>query len=77
VSCFGYHTTDATLSKGSTRFAPEDSYARISTTTAEEIMYSSVPTNDIHNIIYRIYVTGDQPAGQYEASIMYISVPVF
>jgi hypothetical protein len=77
VSCFGYHTTDATLSKGSTRFAPEDSYAHISTTTAEEIMYSSVPTNDIHNIIYRIYVTGDQPAGQYEASIMYISVPVF
>jgi hypothetical protein len=76
TSCFGYHTTDATLRGGSTRFAPEDSYAALSV-APQEIMYSSVPTSDTHDIIYRISVPDDQPAGDYETNIMYISVPVF
>lgn len=76
TGCFGYHTTDATLSGGSTRFAPEDSYSAIDT-SPQEIMYSSVPTIDAHMIVYRIFVTTEQPAGQYETGISYVSIPVF
>ncbi len=74
--CFGYHTTDATLENGSGRFGPIDSYAAIST-TPQEIMYSSMPTSDTHDIVYRVQVTQDQPAGDYVTDIVYVSVPVF
>ena len=77
IGCFGYHTTDATLTPGSgaTRFAPTDSYAALST-TASEIMYSSVPINDTQDIVYKIKATQNQPAGDYRTSIIYIAVPV-
>jgi hypothetical protein len=75
ASCFGYHTTDATLLGGSGRFAPLDSFARLDT-TPREVMYSSIPTSDIEYMLFRIRVTVDQPVGEYEADISYIAVPV-
>jgi len=76
LSCFGYHTTDATLAGGSGRFAPVDSYAPLAT-NAEEVMYSSVPGISSENLVYRIRVTEDQVAGDYETSVTYVVVPVF
>lgn len=75
TSCFGYHTTDATLAGGSARFAPIDSYAALST-TAEEIMYSSIPVAGTEDVIYRIEITENQPPGEYLTNIIYIGVPV-
>lgn len=77
TGCFGYHTGDDLLAGGSTRFAPTDSYAAFSSTTPEEILYSSVPTAESHNIIYKVQVGSDQPAGQYETDVVYLAVPVF
>nr|MBP9843289.1 hypothetical protein [Candidatus Paceibacterota bacterium] len=74
-SCFGYHTTDATLDGGSGRFAPTDSYALLDT-TPREVMYSSIPTNDVEYMLFRIRVTPDQSAGDYVAEINYIAIPV-
>jgi hypothetical protein len=74
--CFGYHTTDATLGGGSTRFAPTDSYAAIAT-SPNEIMYSSIPTTgDTHDLVYKMKVTQNQPAGDYTTTLNYIAVPV-
>ncbi len=76
-NCFGYHAGDDLLANGSNRFAAFDTYAAVSTTTAEEIMYSSVPTNEYHDIVYRIQVDNLQEAGDYEATVTYIAIPVF
>ncbi len=76
TGCVGYHSTDATLRNASARFAPTDSYAAFDT-APREIMYSSIPANDTHDIVYRIMVSEDQVAGDYETDIVYISVPVF
>jgi len=76
TGCFGYHTTDAVLSGISTRFVASDSFAAL-TTNLEEIMYSPVPSNDIHDILYKIEVRAHQPAGLYEANIMYVAVPIY
>lgn len=75
-SCFGYHPTDPTLAGGSTRFAADDAYAAVPTSSAE-IMYSSVPVDDTHDVIYRVRVGSLQPAGDYETDIIYVAVPVF
>lgn len=74
--CVGYHTTDATLASGSTRFSPLDSYAGLQT-TPQEIMYSSLPANDVHDIVYKVSVTQLQPAGTYETEIVYLAVPTY
>jgi hypothetical protein len=76
TGCFGYHATDPTLKDGSTRFAPTDSYAGLETTPVE-VMYSSIPTSDTHDIVYRIRVNELQPAGNYEAEIVYLAVPSY
>jgi hypothetical protein len=76
TGCFGYHTTDATLDAGSTRFAPTDSYAALET-SPREVMYSSIPTTgDTHDIVFKLKVTNLQPAGDYTTNLTYISVPV-
>ncbi len=76
TSCFGYHSSDATLFGGSSRFAPTDSYAALST-TPREVMYSSIPTTgDINDIVYKLRVGNTQPAGDYTTSLTYIAVPV-
>jgi hypothetical protein len=76
TGCVGYHTTDAVLSGGSTRFGAIDSYAALSS-EPEEIMFNSLPLSDTVDIIYRIHVTQQQPAGDYITDITYLAVPVF
>ena len=76
TGCVGYHTTDATLGAGSTRFSPLDSYSGLET-TPREIMYSSIPASDVHDILYKVRVTGLQPAGTYETEIVYLAVPTY
>lgn len=76
TGCFGYHTTDAVLKNGSTRFALPDTYAELTTEPAE-IMHSSVPTEDQYDIVYRLKVGKLQEAGDYETNITYLVVPSF
>ncbi len=77
-SCFGYHTSDDTLEGGSTRFSAIDTYARLSSTTPEEVSYSSQPVvGETTDVIFRLYVRQLQDAGQYESAIRYISIPLF
>lgn len=76
IGCFGYHTTDGTLQSGSSRFGATDSYAALDT-SPKEIMYSSIPiTSDVQDIVYKIKVTGNQPAGDYSTTITYLATPV-
>ena len=76
TGCFGYHTTDATLQSGSSRFAATDSYAALET-TPREIMFSSIPiTGDIQDLVYKVKVGNNQPVGDYTTTITYIAVPV-
>lgn len=76
TGCVGYHASDPTLNNGSTRFALDDTFAALATTSAE-IMYSSVPTIDTHDIVYRLKVTELQASGDYETDIVYVAVPSF
>jgi len=76
TGCFGYHTTDGTLAGGSSRFGAIDSYAALDT-VPKEIMYSSIPMSDTHDVVYRIQITQNQPAGDYITNITYLSVPIF
>jgi hypothetical protein len=77
TGCVGYHTTDATLRDGSTRFAANDTYAGLETDPVE-VMYSSIPANsDTHDIVYRVTVNELQPAGLYETEVVYLAVPSY
>jgi hypothetical protein len=77
-SCFGYHTSDDTLYGGSTRFSAIDTWARMSTTTLEEVGYSSQPVSGENiDIIFRLLVRQLQDAGTYEANFQYVTVPIF
>ena len=76
TGCVGYHTTDATLRGGSTRFGPSDTYAGLETSPVE-VMYSSIPATDTHDIVYRIRVNELQPAGDYKTEIVYLSLPSY
>jgi hypothetical protein len=76
IGCFGYHATDDVLSNGSIRFQADDSFAKVASSTAEEIMHSSIPINDTHDIVFRVRVSEEQPAGEYQTTITYIAVPV-
>ena len=48
---------------------PLDTYAALHV-TPEEIMFSSLPATESHDVVYRVYVTEDQPAGEYETDIV-------
>lgn len=77
-SCFGYHAGDDTLQGGSARFAANDTYAGFSTTTPEEISFVSQPVvGETTDIIFKIMIRNLQSAGQYEARVMYLSIPIF
>ncbi|HEX4799305.1 MAG TPA: hypothetical protein VFV22_02080 [Candidatus Paceibacterota bacterium] len=77
-SCFGYHSADDTLYGGSTRFSAVDTWARMSTTTLDEVGYSSQPVvGEFIDVVFRLLVRQMQDAGTYEAHMRYISVPVF
>lgn len=75
--CYGYHAGDDALSGGSTRFSANDTYAQFDG-TAREVAFSSVPvTSEVTDIVYKVRVTNQQEAGDYESSIVYIVVPTF
>lgn len=75
--CFGYHASDDTLAGGSTRFAPNDSFAALET-APQEVAQSSLPTTgDQVDVVYRVTTRSLQEAGSYSTSLVYIVVPVF
>ena len=75
--CWGYHTNASVLEGGSTRFAPNDTYAQF-TQTPQEIAYSgsSVASSSV-DVVYRLQVTHQQQPGDYASGIVYIITPVF
>ncbi len=76
TACFGYHTSDDVLEGPSSRFAPDDSFAALTTSPAE-VVYSSVPGAEVHDIVYKLQVRELQPAGDYAAALTYIITPVY
>jgi hypothetical protein len=78
--CFGYHVGDDVLSGTTTerrlRFAANDTFAQLATSTPQEVMYSSIPTTETHDIVYKARITPLQQAGDYETTITYVAVPV-
>jgi hypothetical protein len=77
-SAFGYHTGDDTLSGSApSRFAADNTYAKFDRLW-NEISYSPLPVrNEEVDFVYRIGVSGEQPAGDYSTQIVYILVPTF
>lgn len=75
-SCFGYHTSDDVLLGGSGRFAPDDSFAPLTTSPAE-IIYAGVPGSVNYDMVYKMLVRDTQVSGDYEASITYIISPIY
>ena len=78
--CFGYHPTADVLSGGSTRFAANDTYARLTTNSGvpDEISYSGGPVvNRSTDVVYRIEAHTTQEFGDYSTDVVYIVVPVF
>lgn len=75
---FGYHTLDGVLGTGTTtRFATLNTFAQFAT-TAYEVSYMSGPTaSNTDQILYKVEVANDQPAGSYSNTINYIATPVF
>jgi hypothetical protein len=75
--CYGYHTSDGSLSSGSTtRFADPDTYAAF-TATSSEIVYSNQPvTGEETDMVYRILVRPEQQAGEYRSTVVYIVIPI-
>ncbi len=76
LGCFGYHAGDDTLSGGSTRFAPDNTFAALES-TPREVAHADIPIDDIVTTIYRIRIKDGQPAGIYETNLVYIVVPFF
>ncbi len=77
ASCYGYHTGDAVLSGGSTRFAADDTYAQLES-AAREIIFNAGPVmSESTDVVYRTEISPLQPPGSYNSSVGYIAVPVF
>ena len=79
TGCYGYHTSEAVLaSSPTTRFAADDTYARFSTTTPDEVAYSSGPAaSRSTDIVYKTEIHGQQIADSYSTNVVYIVVPTF
>ncbi len=76
--CYGYHTNEAVLFGGSTRFAANDTYAKFSTTTPDEVAYSVGPAvNKATDIVYKTEIHDLQTADSYNTNVVYIVVPTF
>lgn len=77
TSCYGYHAGDDVLQGGSTRFAADDTYAQFDG-SAREVAYSAGPASSrVTNMVYRLENVGQEAAGDYSSSVVYIVVPVF
>ncbi len=77
---FGYHSGDDTLTDigdGPARFSPINTYAKFEI-APKEVSYSSIPVDDeIIDLVFKIEVTNQQEAGDYETEVVYILVPTF
>jgi hypothetical protein len=70
--CLGYHAGDDVLAGNSTRFAADDSFARLETST-KEVAWSSGPvTARATDIVFRALARPNQPSGSYENAVSYI-----
>ncbi len=77
AGCYGYHAGDDVLAGGSTRFAANNTYARLES-TAREVAFNSGPvTSEATDIVYKLQITNQQESGGYESSLVYIVVPTF
>jgi len=77
TGCWGYHTNASVLDGGSTRFAPDDTYAQFTGDPAE-VAYSATPvTGQSTDLVYRLQVTHQQDPGDYASQIVYIVTAVF
>ena len=78
TGCYGYHTGEAVLFGGSTRFAADDTYAQFSTTSPNEVAYSAGPSAARStNIVYKTEIHDQQIADAYSTNVVYIVVPTF
>jgi hypothetical protein len=76
--CYGYHTSEAVLAGGSTRFAADDTFAKFSTTSPDEVAYSSGPASARStDIVYKTEIHSLQDADSYNTNVVYIVVPTF
>ena len=78
TGCYGYHTNEAVLFGGSTRFAADDTYAQFSTTTPDEVAYSVGPVSSkATDIVYKTEIHALQTADSYTTNVVYIVVATF
>jgi hypothetical protein len=77
-SSFGYHTGDDTLSGAApSRFAANNTYARLES-NVKEVGYSSIPVDeDVFDLIFRTEIGTLQPSGSFQTNIVYILTPEF
>lgn len=76
TGAYGYHAGDDALSDGSTRFATNDTYAKLES-VFREIVFSSVPvTSEATDIVYKVQITNLQEADSYSSTVVYLIVPV-
>jgi hypothetical protein len=75
--CYAYHAGDDTLSGVATRFAANDTFAKLVTST-KEVAYSSIPvTNEITDMVFRARAQVEQQPGSYTSTLGYVVVPTF
>lgn len=77
AGAFGYHAGDDALSGGSPRFAPDNTYAKLESVPKEIAANSHPVGNESNDIVFKVQVTSEQEAGNYQAAIVYIIVPTF
>ncbi|HMQ01769.1 MAG TPA: hypothetical protein PKD79_01720 [Candidatus Doudnabacteria bacterium] len=75
---FGYHTTDSSLCTGtSSRFTPDDTFARMETTPYEVACSTGPVTSDLTYLVYKLVVGALQPAGDYQSTVTYIATATY
>jgi len=77
TGAFGYHAGDDALSGGSSRFAPNNTYARLESIPKEIAANSHPVGNESNDIVFKVQITPEQEVGNYQAAIVYIIVPTF
>jgi hypothetical protein len=77
TACYGYHPGSPVLSGGSTRFAANDSYAALTTSTAEVGYSGFAVTSSSFDMVYRIQIGNTQTNGVYQNNIVYIVASSF
>lgn len=77
AGAFGYHAGDDALSGGSSRFAPNNSYAKMETIPKEIAANFHPVGNESNDIVFKVQITPEQETGNYQTAIVYIIVPTF